>query len=447
MAGAALGALQGVGCTPWRPLVSGGFCVAGAALGALQGVRCTLWRPLVSAGCCVANGKGSDVGCLRCSAGGFCMAGAALGAPQGVGCTPWRPLVSAALPVAFAWQAQHLVLCKGSDVRSSVPWSPVAFAWQARHLVLCKRLDVRPGVPWSPLLCRWLLRGRRSTWCSARGRMYALASLGLRCSAGGFCVAGAALGALQWVGCTPWRPLVSGGFCVAGAALGALQGVRCTPWRPLVSAGCCVANGKGSDVRPGIPWSPLLCRWLLRGRHSTWCSARGWMYALASLGLRCSAGGFCVSGAALGGVQGVGCTPWRPLVSGGFCVAGAAFGALQEVGCTQWRPLVSAALPVAFAWQAQHLVLCKGSDVRPGVPWSPLLCRWLFLPMLVRCPCCSLSGLIVCLCCHVNAQPLPAVHGGALQQTNWRLPVQETVAHLLVLKTCYSRRLNQASFI
>ena len=70
--------------------------------------------------------------------------------------------------------------------------------------------------------------------------------------------------------------------------------------------------------------------------------------------------------------------------------------------------------------------------------------------MLVRCPCCPLSGLIVCLCCHVNAQPLPAVHGGALQQTNlfnWRLPVQETVAHLLVLKTCYSRRLNQASFI
>ena len=76
--------------------------------------------------------------------------------------------------------------------------------------------------------------------------------------------------------------------------------------------------------------------------------------------------------------------------------------------------------------------------------------RSLHLPMLVRCPCCPLSGLIVCLCCHVNAQPLPAVHGGALQQTNlfnWRLPVQETVAHLLVLKTCYSRRLNQASFI
>ena len=116
MAGAALGALQGVGCTPWRPLVSGGFCVAGAALGPLQGV----------------------------------------------GCTPWRPLVSAALPVAFAWQVWDLV---------------VAFAWQVRHLVLCKGSDVRPGVPWSRSS---LLRGRCGTWCSARGRMYALASLGLR---------------------------------------------------------------------------------------------------------------------------------------------------------------------------------------------------------------------------------------------------------------------------
>ena len=116
---------------------AGGFCVAGAALGALIG--------------------------LRCSAGGFCVAGAALGALQGVGCTPWRPLVSAALPVAFAWQAQHLVLCKGSDVRPGVPWSPVAFAWQAQHLVLCKGSDVRPGVPWSPLLCRWLLPCRRGT--------------------------------------------------------------------------------------------------------------------------------------------------------------------------------------------------------------------------------------------------------------------------------------------
>ena len=37
--GAAFGALQGVGCTPWRPLVSAAFCVAGAAFGALQGVR------------------------------------------------------------------------------------------------------------------------------------------------------------------------------------------------------------------------------------------------------------------------------------------------------------------------------------------------------------------------------------------------------------------------
>ena len=58
--------------------------------------------------------------------------------------------------------------------------------------------------------------------------MYALVSLGLRRSAGGFCVAGASLGALQGVGCTPWRPLVSAALRVAfGAALSALQGVGC----------------------------------------------------------------------------------------------------------------------------------------------------------------------------------------------------------------------------
>ena len=167
----------------------------------------------------------------------------------------WRPLVSAALPVALAWQAQHLVLCKGSDALVSVAL-PVAFAWQARHLVPCKGSDVRPGVPWSLPLCRCLLRGRRGTWCSARGRMY-------------FCVAGAALGALQGVGCTPWPHLVSAPLPVAFA------------WQAQHLVVC-----KGSDVRPGVPWSPLLCRWLLRGRRGIWCSARGRMYALASLGLR-----------------------------------------------------------------------------------------------------------------------------------------------------------------
>ena len=61
-----------------------------------------------------------------------------------------------------------------------------------------------------------------------------------------------------------------------------------------------------------------------------WCTARGRMHALASLGLRRSAGGFCVVGVGLGALHGVGCTPWRPLVS--------------------------AALPVAFVWQALDLV-------------------------------------------------------------------------------------------
>ena len=111
------------------------------------------------------------------------------------------------------------------------------FAWQAQQLVLCKGPRglmyalASPGVPWAPALCASILRGRRSTWCSVLG------------------------------------------FCVAGAALGALQGA------------------KGPDVRPGVPWRPLgsgalcwdfawqarhlvLCAWILRGRRSTWCKAQ-----------------------------------------------------------------------------------------------------------------------------------------------------------------------------
>jgi len=97
------------------------------------------------------------------------VAGTARRALQAVGCTPWpwHPLVSAALPVAFAWQVR-----------------------------------------------RWALR--------AVGCNYALASLGLRRSAGGFCVAGAALAAVQGVALASLGLRCSaGGFCVAGAALGA----------------------------------------------------------------------------------------------------------------------------------------------------------------------------------------------------------------------------------
>ena len=148
--------------------------------------------------------------------------------------------------------------------------------------------------------------------------MYTLASLGLRRSAAGFCMASVGLGAL------PRGRMY---------ALASLVYALAPLWRGRRGTWC---TAKGSDARPGVPWSPPLCRWLLRGR--------------------------------LGALQGVGCTPWRPLDSGGFWVAGAALGPLQGVGCTPWRPLVPL---VALAWQVRHLVLCKGSDVRPGIPWSP----------------------------------------------------------------------------
>ena len=97
-------------------------------------------------------------------------------------------------------------------------------------------------------------------------------SLGIRRSAGGFCVAGVGLGALprgrMYALASLGLRRSAGGFCVAGVGLGALQGVGCTPWRHLVST--------------ALPW-------LLHGRRGTWCTAQGRMYALASLGLRRSA--------------------------------------------------------------------------------------------------------------------------------------------------------------
>ena len=123
---------------------------------------------------------------------------------------------------------------------------------------------------------------------------------------------------------------------------------------------------KGSDVRPGVPWSPVA----LRGRRGTWCSARGRMYALASLGLRWllrgRRGTWCSAR--------VGCTPcilWSPPPlcrwllrgrRGTWCSARGRMYALASLGLGS---------RLLFAWQAQHLLLCKGSDVRPGVPWSP----------------------------------------------------------------------------
>ena len=37
-----------------------------------------------------------------------------------------------------------------------------------------------------------------------------------------------------------------------------------------------------------------------------------------------------------------------------------------------WRPVGSAPLCFYLAWQARDLLLCKGCDVRPGVPLASL---------------------------------------------------------------------------
>ena len=81
-----------------------------------------------------------------------------------------------------------------------------------------------------------------------------------------------------------------------------------------------MCTAKGSDVRPGVP--------------------------LASLGLRRSAGGFCVAGVGQ-------CALPRART---YALLAFAWQAWDNVYCPMyapvslWRPLVSAVLPVAFAW-------------------------------------------------------------------------------------------------
>ena len=115
----------------------------------------------------------------------------------------------------FAWQAQHLVLSKGWDVRPGVALAllrSVQFAWQAQRLVLSS------GV--------------------------ALASLGRR-SASAICVAGAALGVFEGVGCTPWRrpgvagsPLSRGSDVRPGVALS--EGGVIAVWVAILPTGACI---------------------------------------------------------------------------------------------------------------------------------------------------------------------------------------------------------------
>ena len=144
------------------------------------------------------------------------------------------PLVSAALPAAFAWQAWDLVHCQGSDVRPGVPLVPLGLRRSAGGF--CVAVVGLGALP--------------------RGRMYALASL--RCPL----ISAALPVAFAWqawdlVQCQGvYAPQVSlglrrsaGGFCVAGAALGALQ---CSDVRPAVSPGV-------PRCPSGVPWSPPLC--------------------------------------------------------------------------------------------------------------------------------------------------------------------------------------------
>ena len=79
----------------------------------------------------------------------------------GVGCTPWRPLGSA----SFAWQA----------------WNNIYFAWQVWGNVHYQGIGC---TPWRPLGSTFFVWQAWDHVHCQGGRMYALASLGLRL----FCV-------------------------------------------------------------------------------------------------------------------------------------------------------------------------------------------------------------------------------------------------------------------
>ena len=314
---------QGVGCTPWRPLGLRLFCVAGVA-------QCALPR-------------------------GRMYALASLGSP---------PLL----------RGRRGTMCtaKGSDVRPGVPWVSASFAWQAWHNVHCQggRMYALASLG-SPSL----LRGRRGTMCILpRGRMYALASLGsppllrgrrwdnvhcqgvpwmlrlfgvagvgqsaciLRGRRGTMCTA-------KGVGCTPWRPLGSASFAwqawdnvhFAWQAWDNVhcQGIGCTAWSPL-----------GSASFAWQEWDNVHFAW--QAWDNVHCQG-GWMYALASLGLRF----FCVAGAGTHvhfAWQAVGLNVhvrhWRPLGSRTHTpLRGRRHNVhCQGVGVRLWRPLGSRTL-------------------------------------------------------------------------------------------------------
>ena len=376
----------------------------------------------------------------------------------GVGCVPRRSLVSAALPVAFAWQARDLVHFKGVGC---TPWCPpvslrcpagvppvslrcpsgvppVPFrcplhglrrsaggfcvagvrlgALQRGRMYAPVCLRCPSGVPWSPPLCGWLLPGRRVP----------PVSLGLRRSAGGFCVAGVGLGALQrgrmHAPVSLRCPLVSAALPVAlqrgrmyaPVSLRCLSGVRSSPplcrwlwrnsrgtWRyapvslwcpsgvPLVSLRCpsgvppvslrCPSGVPPVSLRsPGgvsplslrcpsaVPWSPPLCRWLLRGRHGAWCTR---MYAPVSLrfpsgvppvSLRCPSG-----------------VPWSPpLCKGVGCMPRCPSGVPWSPKCDEemWAYVCSAAV-------SRRLVLKRPADFPSSAcfgQWGiEISCVWL----------------------------------------------------------------------
>ena len=104
-----------------------------------------------------------------------------------------------------------------------------------------------------------------------------------------------------------------------------------------------MCTAKGSDVRPGVPWGSASFAW------QAWDN------------VRCQ------------GLQGVGCTPWRPSGLRLFCVAGVGQCALPR---GRMYTLASLGAPPLLRGRRGTMCTAKGSDVRPGVSRGSASFAW-----------------------------------------------------------------------
>ena len=334
--------------------------------------------------------------------------------------TPYSSSVT--LPVAFAWQVWDLVHCKGVGC---TPWRPPHHSHTHIPITLTRthitHTHTHPTHT-SHSHTRTHIHPNHTHTLHTHTHI----TLGLRRSAGGFCVAGAGLGALQrgqmyalaslrCPGVPPHHshthiPIthtphththLTHTYITHTHSLAHTSLTHTHPTHtPHTHTHTHTSQSHTPRTHTHHPWSPPLCRWLLRGRRGTWCTAKG-------SDVR----------------PGVPPVSWRPSASLTHTHPNHTYTTHSHTSrshihhthtltrththhshthpthtshshththtsqshththytLTHISPLVSAALPVAFAWQARDLVHCKGVGC---TPWRPSGVP----PVSLRCP-------------------------------------------------------------